>query len=225
MKKYSKKKFVKARKFVKKSYKKRSNVRNDTLIYKGVGLPSQFFTKLKYSEDINLTSGTPVFAYQSSCYKPNYSASGHQPMYYDQLCSSLGPYLRYQVLGMKAYVEFVNTANTVAYVGVVWSDANSTSDLSTLMEQKFSMRRTLGPLTGTPTAVVKTYMSAKKIHGQGKEVAVENQWGGYNTSPSDPFFLILAASDITNLSTIAVSFRITLTYYVRFFERAVEAQS
>ena len=79
------------------------------------GFPDRMVTKLRYVDNFNLTGaagvvGANVFRF-NSCFDPDLSGVGHQPMYFDQFCGAAGtgPYGRYRVISAKATVSFMQT--------------------------------------------------------------------------------------------------------------------
>ena len=79
------------------------------------GFPDRMVTKLRYVDNFNLTGaagvvGANVFRF-NSCFDPDLSGVGHQPMYFDQFCGATGtgPYGRYRVTSAKATVSFMQT--------------------------------------------------------------------------------------------------------------------
>jgi hypothetical protein len=103
------------RRYKKRGRKRRSSARNyNTLVSvnKNNPLPNNFVTKLRYHDSvpINAANGTVaghVFR-ANSPYDPDYTASGHQPRYFDQI---MPLYDHYQVLGSKITVKFINNSN------------------------------------------------------------------------------------------------------------------
>jgi len=105
-----------ARRPARKSYKARTpyarNARSSGVVTvprtlsTGGGFPEKMITTLRYVETLTLTTGSTVASKifrLNSCFDPNYSDTGHQPLYYDQLQAIYG---RYQVLGAKMTVQF-----------------------------------------------------------------------------------------------------------------------
>jgi len=200
----------------------------ETIIYRGLGFPDQFCTTLRYSTDIQFVATTFQYqVFQSSLHDPDFTGSGHQPMYYDQLVSSTGPYNKWQVLGMSAVIEVNNNNTTPGYITSCWSDSNSTVAESVLAEEKHSVRRAFGPNTGSGRTRIQTKMKASVIHGYGSGdiLQIENQYGAFGGNPSDPFYLLIAVSDVIDTSTTAPAVRVTLEFQCRFFERVNEGQS
>ena len=79
------------------------------------GFPDRMVTKLRYVDNFNLTGsagvvGANVFRL-NSCFDPDLTGVGHQPMYFDQFCGAAGtgPYGRYRVTSAKATVSFMQT--------------------------------------------------------------------------------------------------------------------
>ena len=77
------------------------------------GFPDRMVTKLRYVDNFNLTGsagvvGANVFRF-NSCFDPDLTGVGHQPMYFDQFCGAAGtgPYGRYRVISAKATVSFM----------------------------------------------------------------------------------------------------------------------
>nr|WAE42256.1 MAG: capsid protein [Cressdnaviricota sp.] len=207
--------------------KRRSNRRTDIVFYRGIGFPTEYFCKLKYSslDQLNTTSFNKQF--QSSLFDPDLTGLGHQPMYYDQLCSANGPYQRYEVLNMNVTIEFINTNLTnYANAGYYWSDSSTlATNMQAVYEQKFSSVRMLDVASGHSNHTFKTSMSAKKMHGQGLVNAVDSFFGVYNNNPVDQYFLTLYVSDSTDGITQTVTARTRITYSVRFFDLTTQAGS
>ena len=90
------------------------------------GFPDRMVTKLRYVDNFNLTGaagvvGANVFRF-NSCFDPDLSGVGHQPMYFDQFCGAAGtgPYGRYRVISAKATVSFMQT-NPPAIAATNWA--------------------------------------------------------------------------------------------------------
>lgn len=200
----------------------------ETIVYRGIGFPDQFCTTLRYAQDIQFVASTYQYQiFQSSLHDPDFTGTGHQPMYYDQLVSSTGPYNKWQVLAMSAVIEVNNNGANPGYICTCWSDSNSSVSESILAEQKHSVRRAFGPNTGSGRTLIRTRMSASTIHGYGSGdiLQIENQYGQFGGNPNDPFYLLIAVSDVVDSSSVAPAIRVTLEFKCRFFERVNEIQS
>lgn len=119
------------------------------------GFPDRLLTRLRYADVKNITStigalGTAVFRW-NSCYDPDFSGVGHQPLYRDTYASV---YDQYAVVRATARFTFVNVSTTIsAIVGHVTDDDTSISgNFNVLMEQSHGSRAILTPLAGSKSA-------------------------------------------------------------------------
>lgn len=83
--------------------------------YKEFGFPNSINVRLRYSDVITLTSTAGSLAKHvfraNSLFDPDFTAAGHQPMYFDQLAAL---YANYVVLGSKIRVLFSPIADAIA---------------------------------------------------------------------------------------------------------------
>jgi len=82
--------------------------------------PPRLRRTLKYCENLvfaatGIGTGDYQFAINAA-YDVDYTGSGHQPRFFDQLCSSTGPYTLYRVLKARVSLECVNQAPGVSWV-------------------------------------------------------------------------------------------------------------
>lgn len=106
------------------TYASRAPRKKSTYLYvpralsnKGFGFPDKLITKLHYSDvgTITCTSGVQsqyVFRL-NSIYDPDYTGTGHQPMYRDQFVAL---YNQYAVISSKIKYTVINTTATMAMV-------------------------------------------------------------------------------------------------------------
>lgn len=128
----------------KRTYKKRTNFRPQRVLR--VGFPKTTLVKLRYVEGVTIdpgigTLGTYNFR-ANSCFDPNLTGVGHQPMNFD-LWSQL--YNHYTVIGARITAQLFDDTATYAsgiLFGINLSDDSTfTSDASTMMEQGLSRYR------------------------------------------------------------------------------------
>lgn len=84
-----------------------------------IAFPNKYVCKVNYSEEFTLDASavTAVQAFRAnSCFDPNLTGIGHQPMGFDQLCAL---YTRFIVLGSKIRVTAIDT-NTAAVLPAYW---------------------------------------------------------------------------------------------------------
>lgn len=219
------------------------NPRSDTLIYKRVGLPSEYYTKLNYTTVINLraaTASTNQWQFLMDCFDLDSTGGGHQPLYFDQLCASTAPYGQYQVTGMKARLEWMTNPDETGIsgpalasrVGYIWHNVVplATTSLDRVEENRYSNIVTLSRAQASGKVTQKTYMSRRKLYGSPIKQN-ELTYGDYAANSAQPAYLTLVVfnSDSTVSGTSAsqanVFCKVDLTLYVRFFKRNYEVQS
>lgn len=85
---------------------------------------------LKYTDNKMLTEtaagagATNVYAL-NGMYDPDFTGIGGQPMWFDQLLSLNGPYLKYRVLSVSVTVTFANNTNGIIYAYVNLTASNA----------------------------------------------------------------------------------------------------
>lgn len=149
------------------------------------------FTKLKYSEDIQLNPSTGDYASNyynpMGLYDPNVSVGGHQPYGFDQLMTL---YKKYTVHGCKMTVTFQSTSSVIATGFAVCGIRNVnaggavTLDIESIRETQGCVYGYLGN-TDSSKALLrlsKTF-SPKKFFGV-KSLSAENYKGDETANPT-----------------------------------------
>ncbi len=193
-------------------------------------IPDKLFTTMQYSDNVTLTStGGVVAAYQfqSSCFDPNLTGVGHQPLGFDQWASF---YTKYRVHGIGYKITFINT-NTSVQVDVSVMPKNvSTTTIphNTIWERPYTKHKILG-IEGSGQAVktIKGYINIARVLGMSKLQ--------YNTddlthsligsSPTTMGFLQMYLAPVDGSTTVISIVRVSLTYYTEFFSRVLLAES
>lgn len=123
---YYKKRYGRKRKTYRR--KKMRGRRPLTSRYTPSGMPAQRIAKLRYAEQVELTSTLGgLTEHRFSCnnaYDPNTTGTGHQPMGYDQWSALFN---HYTVLGAKVTINTLQNAGAVnpGYIGVYTTDGTS----------------------------------------------------------------------------------------------------
>lgn len=214
------------RKRARKTYKKArksSRRRNQPRVnrIRALGCPDELYVRLPYHETAVATGTSGAIfnrQFRSSCFDPSATVGNGQPRFYDQWCAL---YSKYQVLGIKYRVTFVNLPNSPNGHAVVSIANNPTipANITNVLESRYKQSAILGAsgATGT-TRTISGYMSYKRIAGMKRMYDnVETQaWIG--TDPDDMFFINCTGASIDGVSTFSCWMKVELTYYVRFFE-------
>lgn len=117
--------------------------------------PSLRLARTRYTDTFTLIeSAVGVGAYSvfapNSLYDPNTSGTGHQPMFYDQLASGNGPYLRYRSLSTRARITISNYGSGPIYGGwYIQAGGVGPASLATCMEKPWSKWTSLSGTAGS----------------------------------------------------------------------------
>lgn len=188
-------------------------------------VPDRFFTKLHYvyTTQFNLLYAqtvpmTGVYQYRTSLFDPDYTSSGHQPMWHDQLNLL---YAKYRVHGIAYKITCASVgANDRLSMLALGIAANATVDTTwdTLCERRDTRVMKLPPAGAMP-ATYKGYIPTYRTWGLSKkEFMADEQFIAYfGSNPTKTTLLTLYG--VTNAGTGIVDYQIKLTYYVELSER------
>jgi hypothetical protein len=74
-----------------------------------------------YTDTVNIASSSGSLAQKqwrlNSLFDPDFTGTGHQPRYFDQLCGGAGPYSKYRVTHANVTVEFSSTTADAGVLG------------------------------------------------------------------------------------------------------------
>lgn len=204
----------------------------DTLTYPGIGIPSEFNTKLNYIQDLTMTAsvGNSYRIQQflgNSLYDPDYTGTGLQPEYFDQICGANALYKRYVVTASKISIRCCSTSDAFSGgnsdIAVTFSDQPYASVGWTSIDDQISDKAT------HKTSVVRyDNQGAKYIKHYAKTDNVLDikdikdnltACGAYyNASPSQPWYWIIGQQGMDRTSTTSsVNYLVKITYYVTFY--------
>lgn len=195
-------------------------------ISRGVyGLPDEFTTRLRYVDVYTLTSTSGAIGKQvmrmNGLFDPDFTGTGHQPYYFDQLAALYG---RYQVMGSKLTAEFSPVANAIAtaqpsgpiLVGA-FSDSDGTvsSTVSTLLETSAVKACFLGNQHGgnNVKTLTVTYSPERDLGLAGDDDTLS---AAISTNPSAQWFGGVFMTEQGTASPTAVMVKIQVEYYVKF---------
>lgn len=212
----------------------------DKMIYKGIGIADTFFTKLRYVENISLTSGlgTEYKTYQyagNDLYDPNITGTGVQPEYFDQICGANTLYKRYVVMASKVSIRCCSQSDSFAggnvdialtssqqpYASTGWTSIDDQLGYKTTHSKSVTRYDNAGVKWLTNFGKTKKVIDIKDI----KDNLI--QLGAYyNASPTTIWYWIIGSQGMDRTSTSAsVNLRVTVTYYVMFYTENEPARS
>lgn len=211
-----------------KKYVKTRNAPTMTMV-KSPGFSDQCFVRLKYAEELRLNDGVATSKYYSfrgnSLFDPNYTGTGHQPLYFDQYSAI---YDRYRVMGAKIQIDIINMSGTSAVYLVLNSNtqASITTDAPTLLEQTRSTITKIIPIAQRIPIRVKMYCSTRKACGLNKKQVFDQDYSALvSADPSQLWYYNWLASSVDNTTALDVYYMVKLTYYAQFYDRKLINQS
>lgn len=200
-----------------------------TTIVKSPGFSDTLFCKLKYSQSIRLNNGTnatvPYSFRGNSLFDPDYTSTGHQPMYFDQYALI---YERYRVMGAKISIRAINGNNTAAHYLVLQTgtDVYSGLNMERLLEQPRSGISKIVPASSQSPTFIKHYCSTRKACGLTKSQVMDADYASQTTgSPLQLWYFNIITQTIDNLSVASLYCMVSIVYYVQFFDRLTADQS
>ena len=197
------------------------------------GLPEELRTHLRYVDvyiDVYDPGNRKQVMRMNSIFDPDFTGTGHQPMYTDQFDNF---YKRYQVLGAKMKCTFSALPSAIAtaqpsgpmLVGVLTDDDGSTSSTVTaLMEQPTSQSDFVCNQNGGNN--VKTfYITYSPKRDAGLAPDDDTLGALLSANPAKVIFgtAWMAESGLSGASSVNV--RIEMDYYVKFSQLANVSQS
>lgn len=203
------------------------------------GYPDKLVTSLRYVDNIALTAalgniGSNVYR-MNSCFDPDLSGVGHQPMFFDQLCGPIGsaPYSRYRVISSRITVTFMaltqsQPGTTLFGPFMVGLAAQNSSGLygttvSSLCEASNTVWTHMGTKDGGNNLkkLTATYVPSRDL---GMNDGDDTLGALYNANPTEVFHAIPWKSDL-GAAGASVNAQVEIVYRVEFFDRNEVAQS
>jgi hypothetical protein len=183
------------------------------------GFPDKLICKLRYHEGqsiVSTTGGLNVYKFRlNSLFDPNYTGTGHQPMYRDTYA---GVYNHYSVISTVAKVRFVNNSAAPFWVGAVIEDDSATqAGVDPIIEQNHSKSHLVTSVSGSNSASMVTInWDCKQILGI-NPYTTESYKTPQGENPGEESFLIVYAAT-ADATTNTILFDVTLDYTVLFSE-------
>lgn len=180
---------------------------------------------VRYVEQVNLVesaAGAGAFYYwsPSSLYDPNTTGTGHQPMYFDQLCTSTGPYQKYRALSTRARLSMVSNSSYPILVGwFVSPSATTPASIPALLEKPWTSHAQLTSNAAGPSKkdwVIS--INHAKAMGITKQHLHNDEYyaGSYNGSPTNNVFLgafVVSNAGLVGSTYVVIELDITAQFY------------
>lgn len=173
------------------------------------------FTHLYHDNVPLLQSNTgAVGRYVFSCngmYDPDFTGTGHQPYYFDQLSAI---YNHYTVIGAKIKVSVVGAASTTAAFRVSLTQGDDTvitnSTINGQAEQSSGSIVIVPSDCGEAQILTNNY-STKKTFG-GNALSNDNLQGNSGANPTEQTFWIISLQAMDQLASVNIAFDVHIQY-------------
>ncbi len=220
----------------KRTYKRRARRNRVPKQLALTGFPKNKIVKLRYVQEITLTTPTTTGLSTSlpfvanGCYDPFYPIGGHQPKGFDQW---MAVYANYNVLGSKCSMRMLGTGNDAFVWGVARTATPNELDGKTLefilecrMNKGFAVAGGYQRNNNMPTSTTRiSKYSQKKQHGPNSTNAA-NLIGTNGANPDEltifECWMVPAAS---NSASLSANFIVTIDYIVMLTEQKILGQS
>lgn len=214
-----------ARKSIRKKVKRTNFKKYGTTRSRAINGPMAMrqIVKMRYSEDINISAGTLLGAYDfraNSIFDPNLSGTGHQPLSHDQWGNF---YDHYVVLGAKMTVCFTSTSSTdSAFASVALQDTNNTMTSQSQIREQPRSRWTLIPIQGgNNQRKLSCFYSAKKFFGAKSVVTWDKLGAVFGANPSEDALFRIFYQNASGTSAIPLVVNVIIDYIVLLSEPKV----
>ncbi len=194
--------------------------------------PSRATHMVRYVDKFNLTEAAAGSgAYQaftpSSLFDPDNTGIGHQPMFFDQLCTSTGPYTQYRAKSTTVKVTYVNATSNPCIVGWYASPSGATpASYLAAMEKPFGDHKMISGTSGGPNTWTITFtLPHARVLGLTPDHIEKDDYyaGAYNSSPSKNWYLVFYTFGTAAVSTVYLD--VQLDIRAEFFSLANTASS
>ena len=191
------------------------------------GVADSFRTTLTYSDIIAITPGAHIGQYTfrgNSCFDPDYTSTGHQPQYFDQM-SVL--YTRYRVYGSRISITAANEqVGSALQITVIPSSEITAFTTSTYpLEHPYAKPMQLLGVGGLITKKVTHKMTTQKILGlRAREILDQDYSASTGATPSSVWYWQIVAQDLSS-ENVMTSMQVVITYDVEFYDRNVTTPS
>lgn len=180
--------------------------------------PPEMFVKLEYTDTyVNVAAATVTRSYAfNDLFDPNVSGVGAQPVGFDQWCALYG---RYEVTACRTVHELYNTAAANTVLMVVYPSLSATAVTGTA-DAAGQPRAVTLRTTGTgavPFAKTTTMYNVSTIIG--RNIASINYTGAAGASPANRIYTQYVIGSLDGVTLFAITLRVQMFFYVRFYER------
>lgn len=199
--------------------------------------PKNWFCKATYTDYFNLSTNNSLatvgtsYKYGLNCLDDPYlSAGGHSVYGFNQLCTATGPYMRYKVHACRVQIEVQDPSADAAHNVIIAIlspaayGAGATivgGNLSSLTEKHNIVSKYI-PSSGPQLALYDQTFKMHTVFEMNKRQYREditNTTGAHDGNPGSIAAVEIGILDARSGTTTTVVCKITLTYYIQYYQR------
>lgn len=192
------------------------------------GFPPRISVDLHYESLITLAPGAAVASYVfrgNSLYDPDYTGTGHQPRYYDQLTPIYG---RYKVLASAITVEMINGSPTAGAIFAITPNTEIITFTSWQQASELPRSKTsqIVPIASRYPFKLSSQATTKSICGLLPYQVNDEDWSSsVGTNPVQIWYWNVNVASIDESTNVTVSLRIKMKYKAIMYDRLDVAPS
>lgn len=190
--------------------------------------PNRLKCTLTYCERfpafVDNTANATVYQYcGNDLFDPNFTGTGGQPTYFDQLAALYG---RYRVYASAIAVRFYsNTTAQTTYADCVISPANTTQAGVTVQNILTHPRSKFLTVNVNKSGMLTEAATTSEILGVADVEGADRLQALTTASPSERWLWVIAAQSFDSTTAVSLGADVRISYYVEFFDRVMQAQS
>jgi hypothetical protein len=191
------------------------------------GIPDSLIVRLRYSDQFDIIPGASYGQYTfrgNSVFDPDYTSTGHQPMYHDTYASL---YEKYKVVKSTVRATFINRSATdpASVVIIPHSEVLTLTSYELASETPYAKKTLQIPIAARVTMTILHSMSTSQVlgitHGQFQD---EDYSALVSANPVSIWYWNFGAFSF-GASNVSVSVTVDFTYDVIYYDRKAPSLS
>ncbi len=185
-----------------------------------IGFPDRYHTTLRYSDSLVINPGVSYGQYTfrgNSLFDPDYTSTGHQPLYFDQLSAVYG---RYRVISCLIKLKVISVGSVATQMVIIpVSEVTTFTSQSLALEHPRAKVLPIVGVSGYQTASSSYNMSTRKILGLTQTQLQDIDYSAATSAnPLQLWYYIVYAYEPGG-GNVHTAFTVTLDYVCEFFDR------
>lgn len=190
-----------------------------------IGVPDKLRTNLRYCDVISLTGTTAQYTYRAnSLFDPDFTTTGHQPLYYDQQIAS---YEKYRVYAVRIILHVVNASQSTPAecVMIPASQIPTITSISLAKEMPRAVASGILPAFQSLPVRMTQRMSTKTVLGLSARQIYDQDYGAiFSANPIELWYYSIYGWTATS-GALNLQIDVKIEFDCEFYDRAPVALS